>query len=79
MDLVTGSEPGELNIEWPGRTFYYPNTYFIALMGTPHGRGIVYLLQQHASGLPGKDIESITVFSFDYEYHLLFTLTGPGN
>lgn len=74
-----------LNAPWPGHEFTLGNPSYVALLGTPHGRAVVYLLTQHASGLPGKDIESIVVFttygrsSYDQTYHLLFTLTGPGN
>ena len=38
-------------------------TLYAALLGTPHGKGAVHLLMQNASGLPGKDIESITTFT----------------
>ncbi len=83
MEHVAGAAEDLLDAPWPGYVFEFPTNFYTALLGTPHGRGIVYLLTQHADGLAGKDIESITVFTTqgiavdDYEaYHLLFTLTG---
>lgn len=48
------------------------------------GRGVAYLLIEHPNELGGKTIESITAFTADDDedfnnYHLLFTLTGPGS
>ena len=86
--MERASEPEEdlpLHAPWPGHEFKLGSPAYVALLGTPHGRGVVYFLTQHASGLPGKDIESIMAFSTDdgivdaQSYHLLFTLTGPGN
>lgn len=83
MEYAAGADEDLLEAPWPGHTFKFPSIFYTALLGTPHGRGVVLLLTQHAGGLPGKDIESITVFTTqgigvdDYEaYHLLFTLTG---
>jgi len=70
------NEDGDLP-EWPGKTFRLGDPRFEALLGTPHGRGVVYLLTQHSIGLTGKSIESITVFAAILaDYQLLFTLTG---
>jgi len=83
MELAIGAGEDELNAPWPGHTFHLGTMFFVALLGTPHGRGVVYLLTQHASGLPGKNIESVTIFTTESTgfteaeaYHLLFTLTG---
>lgn len=79
MDIPVGQQ---LNAPWPGKKFGLDDYKFTALLGTLHGRGIIYFLVQHPKGLPGKKIESITVFTTQetqHEYHLLFTLTGPGN
>ena len=72
----------ELEAPWPGKEFRPGSTGFVALLGTPHGRGIVYLLIQHPNQLPGKSLESIRVFTTKEgrnKYHLLFTLSGVGN
>lgn len=83
MEYVTDSDEDELVLPWPGQTFRPGSDFFLGLLGTPHGRGVTYLITQHERGLPGKDIESITVFTtehsglaMDEAYHLLFTLTG---
>ncbi len=80
MEMALGSHRDEFNAPWPGHEFKLGESAFTALLGTPHGRSIVYLLTQHASGLPGKAIESITAFTTESNqawvtYHLLFTLT----
>jgi len=84
MEMAVGARRGDLEAPWPGHEFKLGSNVFVALLGTPHGRAVVYLLTQHASGLPGKDIESIRMFTTDEngfmtDYHLLFTLTGDGN
>jgi len=82
MDLAMGASHDALEAPWPGKAFRLGDPKFVALLGTPHGRGIVYFLTQHPNQLPGKILESITVFTtkdFDYGYHLLFTLSGMGN
>ncbi|KAG7001304.1 hypothetical protein G7Y79_00032g066570 [Physcia stellaris] len=74
----------ELLKVWPGQVFKDDDPDFYALLGTPHGRSVAFLLIQHQDEFPGKSIESITVFTnsdddIEDGYHLLFTLTGPGN
>ena len=73
---------------WPGHTFLPGSLEFQALLGIPHGKGVVRLLTQHPDELPGKEVESITIFTTtnhysteadDTSYDILFTLTGPGN
>ena len=86
-ERAVGAKAAELNADWPGHVFTLPNNTYTALLGTFHGKGVVHLLMQHASGLPGKDIESITIFTTPdafpkpeaigwNTYHLFFTLTG---
>ena len=74
------NDSDELTAVWPGYTFKKGSEEFQALLGTPHGKGVVNLLVGHADQMPEKDIESITIFSYAGDsYHLLFTLTGDGN
>ncbi|KAL9581881.1 MAG: hypothetical protein Q9212_003628 [Teloschistes hypoglaucus] len=86
MRIAAGLEPeleekqgqGEdLSAAWPGLQFSPDSQQFKALMGTPHGKGVAYLILQHRNEMPTKNIESITVFttSNDLDYDLLFTLT----
>lgn len=83
IELATGAGEDELNAPWPGHLFRLGNMFLVALLETPRGREVVYLLAQLASGLPGKDIESVAIFTTESTgsteveaYHLLFTLTG---
>ena len=66
--------------QWPGLVFRNGSPGFQALLGTPHGKGVAWLLVDHPDEFPGKDIESITMFTTTgiediNEYSLLFTLT----
>ena len=60
---------------WPGYRYAKGTEEFQALLGTPHGKGVVWVIIQHPNELPNKDIESITTFTVGPDYHLLFTLT----
>lgn len=70
--------------EWPGYEFTSSDEQFFGLLGTVHGSSIVDLIMTHATGLHGKSIESVTIFTTkrapdddeDGEiYHMLWTLT----
>ena len=71
---------GEFEAEWPGYEFTKADEQFTALLGTIHGKTIVDLIVTHDTGLPGKSIESVTIFStegnvdFGEAYHMLWTL-----
>ncbi len=71
-----------MNANWPGVPFAKGTDEFQAILGTPHGKGVVYLLVQHPNELPTKNIQSVTVFSTPPRLgnvprqNLLFTLTG---
>lgn len=74
MELA--AEEDEFGEEWPGITFQPEAEEFWALMGTPHGKGVAYMLTDRPYGLRGKNIESITMFVTDADkYNLLFVLT----
>ena len=64
---------------WPGVTFNKGTSQFQALLGTVHGKGVVWLLIKHPNEMPTKDIESITLFVTEappeYHYEMLFTLS----
>ena len=64
---------------WPGLRSDRGTDDFKALVGTPHGKGIVHLLVNHVDMFPTKDIESITIFTTNDDDmiipHMLFTLT----
>ncbi|KAL8710168.1 MAG: hypothetical protein Q9220_005251 [cf. Caloplaca sp. 1 TL-2023] len=63
---------------WPGVTFPAGSIEFQALIGTPHGKGVVFLVVDH---LQGRGIESVTMWTTtnwrrEKHYELLYTLTG---
>ncbi|KAG8532521.1 uncharacterized protein KY384_002398 [Bacidia gigantensis] len=63
---------------WPGYNFLSGSDTFAALMSTPHGNGIAFLLISHPDQFGSKMIESITIFTITGQtppYHMLFTLT----
>ena len=61
---------------WPGKRFAKGTTQFQALLGTPHGKSITWLIVEHPNEFPKKDIESITIFTIAKgAYCMLFTLT----
>lgn len=68
---------GQMKANWPGVRFPKGTEEFQALLGTPHGKGIVYLVVHHPNELGTKNIESITVLTArpSRGLHLLFTLT----
>lgn len=86
-DVVTENTRFILNLAapmdgatWPGHEFKKGSEEFKALLGTPHRKGIAFLIATHPNEMPGKDIESINTFvtrrAFGIQvYHMLFTLT----
>jgi hypothetical protein len=78
MNPVTASIVEAINIanstttlEWPGTSYAATSEEGQALLGTPNGSGVAYLLVQHKQELGRKTIEKITVFS---EVRLLMLL-----
>lgn len=47
---------------WPGDTFQPDKEKFSALLGTPLGKGIAFLLAQHPNMFPKKKVASMTIF-----------------
>ena len=84
IEIAAGVGVGSFSAEWPGIEYRKGTEGFQALLGTPHGKGVVWLVVDHPNEMPGKDIESITMFTTPATlggaaYCLLFTLTGEGN
>lgn len=85
MERAVGADHDKLDLHWPGREFRYGDQAFFPLLTTAHGRLIYNLVMQHKDGLQGKRLDSVTVFTTDVQkngansYHMLFTLSGPGN
>ena len=47
---------------WPGKTFRMTTDEGKALLGTPHGSGIAWLLAQHKKQLGLKTVDEVTVY-----------------
>ena len=76
MELAAGVDEDDFGEDWPGMTFQPGSVEFRALMGTPHGKGVAWMLVDRPYGLRGKNIASITMFVTDADrYNLLFVLT----
>ena len=78
MELAGNVGEDELESPWPGVRFVKGSRQYQAIMGTPHGTSVAWLLIDHPDELPGREIESVTMFTTESEerYHLLFTLDG---
>jgi hypothetical protein len=60
---------------WPGKTYNAGSVEFNALLGSPNGSGVAYLLAQHKKQLGHKTVDKVTVFKKMYEIMLLFDIT----
>ena len=75
--MVAGVDEDDIGEDWPGITFQAGAERFRALMGTPHRKGVAYMLIDSPYGLRDKNIASITMFVTEADkYNLLFVLTG---
>ena len=80
-ELEPALQEVEWNIPWPGLTYFEGSEGFRALLGTPHGKSVAYMLAQHPIGLAGKNIKRITMFTTSAGgaeglYCLLFELSS---
>ena len=74
IDLATPE--GKLQKAWPGHQFQAGTERFQALLGTPHGSGVAFLVGQHPDIVGvGKMIRSVTIFKADENYHMLWRLS----
>lgn len=69
MEAIINVRKGEYHDPWPGSTAYpsygKAGNPFKALLGTPHGSGVVRLITDHLHALGSKSIESVTMFTTD--------------
>ena len=65
---------GALHAPWPGKELLMNTPDGQALLGTPHGNGIVQMLNDHRQHTK-KKIQKVTLFTVGQKYYLLFTLT----
>ena len=48
--------------EWPGISFEVESEEGRAILGTPNGSGVAWMLGQHKGQFAGKRVERVTVF-----------------
>lgn len=65
-------------LQWPGRTYDANSLEGQALLGTPNGSGVAFMLYQHKHDLGLKVINKITAFEKDRELMLLFYIVDVG-
>lgn len=62
------------NPPWPGRTYSTDTAEGQALLGTPNGCGVAYMLIQHRQELGHRKVGAITIFDFMGEMMMLFRI-----
>jgi len=63
-------------LPWPGTSYSATSLEGQALLGTPNGSSVAYLLIQHKQELGHKTVDKITVFRKDRELMLLFHIVN---
>ena len=57
------NEEGQpLKWPWPGKKFTLPDVEALALLGTPNGSGVEWMLLQHQAAFGNKKVQNVTVF-----------------
>ena len=70
MQAVAPNVPG-----WPGITFDISTREAQALLGTPNGSGVAWMLPQHQSSFGNKKVQSTTIFENEkFGQSLVFAL-----
>lgn len=77
-------EPDKLDLPWPGNVYDMKSEDGLALLGSPHGMGVTWLVVDHSNVL-GRKIPAVRVFTvgsrerpglrpFQWLYYLVFEL-----
>jgi hypothetical protein len=69
---------GSTTLAWPGASYDATSFEGQALLGTPNGSGVAYMLIQHKCELGHKVVDKIIVFEEDRELMLLFQIFDVG-
>lgn len=64
IDHITDSDPGAFRSPWPGKPFDMRTDFGKALLGTPHGIGVAFLIADHSDVL-GRKIPLARIFTAD--------------
>jgi hypothetical protein len=60
---------------WPGITFLITSDLGKAILGSPNGQGVGWLLAQHKSAFGSKTVSGVTAWRRDTALNLVFYLT----
>ena len=81
IQIIDRAAGDESHIEWPGVTMPMSDEKGQAVLGTPNGAGIAYLLATHKAQLGQKTVESVLVWSqnigAEIYYHYAAFKIGP--
>jgi hypothetical protein len=83
--IIEEAASGKKNLPWPGVTISMTDEYEehdrrgMAILGTPHGTGVAYLLSTHKAQFGQRIIESVQVWSDMKEktYLIAIFIIGP--
>ena len=70
MQHILGGSDGS----WPGIEVSMSDPGGLAMLGTPNGRGVAWLLATHQDQLGRRTVESIRVWSTGSDYHAYFKI-----
>ena len=83
MQTVMGQAGRELHLPWPGKEFRMTDVKGLALLGTPSGAGVGWLLADHRDEIT-KVIEKVRIWTTPKEgeeslsqYYMLWFLEDP--
>ncbi|KAI4096246.1 MAG: hypothetical protein LQ344_001072 [Seirophora lacunosa] len=62
MEIISGAGPDALNLPWPGRLYDLRSKEGKALLATPHGVGIAFLISDHSNVL-GRKYPAVCIFT----------------
>ncbi|KAL8790086.1 MAG: hypothetical protein Q9213_000788 [Squamulea squamosa] len=73
MEYVGGAGQNALDLPWPGLAFGLDTEEGLALLATPHGVGIAYMIKDHSDVL-GMREPTVRIFTIEGEYYMMWDL-----
>lgn len=83
MEYIWRAGPDALVLPWPGQLYDLRSEAGRALLATPHGIGIAYLIADHSDKLGGKKYPAVCIFTAPnsveflnerYNYYMIWEL-----
>lgn len=65
MEYIGHARRDDLNLPWPGRVFEIGTEEGKALLATPQGVGVAYLIKDHSNFLVRKAPRGVRIFTVD--------------